>query len=86
MQERRTTTEIPFDCPLCGSNLCLHVVVRRPSGDYYETSFFKCAGCSVVFLDPESFSLQVRHTYDPERKRSESKPTRPDALAGRKPA
>jgi len=62
----------------------LAVVVPRPNGDYYTTRFLKCAGCTVMFLDPERFSKQVRYTFDPQRSWSEEKPMRPDAM-GRKP-
>ena len=74
------TTDIPFNCPFCGSNQCLSVVLKRPNGDYYTTLFFKCAGCSVVFLDPERFSKQVRYTFDPERSWSDEKAMRAGAL------
>jgi hypothetical protein len=32
------------------------VVVPRPDGSRYETSFYECAGCSVVFVDPSAFN------------------------------
>jgi hypothetical protein len=31
-------------------------VVPRPDGSRYETSFYECAGCSVVFIDPNAFN------------------------------
>jgi len=63
-------TDIPFDCPFCGSNQCLSVVVKRPNGDYYTTLFYKCA----------RFSKQIHYTFDPERSWRDEKPMRPDAL------
>jgi hypothetical protein len=67
---------LEFNCPLCGSNVCLEVHVRRPNGEDYRTSFYRCAGCSVMFLDPERFSLLVRHTFDLGRHWSEERPGR----------
>jgi hypothetical protein len=32
------------------------VVIPRPDGSKYETSFYECAGCSVVFVDPSAFN------------------------------
>ncbi len=46
-----------------------------------NTTLYKCAGCTVMFLDPERFSKQIRYTFDPERSWSEQKPMRPDALS-----
>jgi len=80
MLGEQLTTDIPFNCPLCRSNQCVSVVVKRPNGDYYTTQFYKCAGCTVMFLDPERFSKQVRYTFDPKRSWSDEKPMRPDAL------
>jgi hypothetical protein len=30
--------------------------VRRRNGDWYQTEFWQCFGCSVMFLDPEKFT------------------------------
>ncbi len=35
---------------------CIHVLVRRRNGDWYQTEFWQCFGCSVTFLDPERFT------------------------------
>jgi hypothetical protein len=74
------TTDIPFNCPLCGSNQCLSVVVKRTNGDYYRTAFYRCAGCTVMFLNPEKFSKQIRYTFDSGRKWAGEEPMRPDAF------
>jgi hypothetical protein len=45
-----------FRCQLCGSGLFRPVVVPRPAGGHYMTSFYECAGCSVMFIDPRAFN------------------------------
>jgi hypothetical protein len=45
-----------FRCPLCGGGFFRPVVVPRPDGSRYPTSFYECAGCSVVFIDPHAFN------------------------------
>jgi len=32
------------------------VTVKRNTGALYTTSFYACAGCSVMFLNPEQFN------------------------------
>lgn len=45
-----------FRCQICGSGFFRPVVVLRPDGSYYATSFYECAGCSVMFIDPHAFN------------------------------
>jgi hypothetical protein len=45
-----------FRCQLCGGGFFRPVVVPRPDGSRYATSFYECAGCSVVFIDPNAFN------------------------------
>jgi len=45
-----------FRCPLCGSGGFRPIAVPRPGGNHYQTAFFECAGCSVMFIDPNSFN------------------------------
>jgi hypothetical protein len=45
-----------FRCQLCGSGLFRPIVVPRPDGSNYATSFYECAGCSVMFIDPQAFN------------------------------
>jgi hypothetical protein len=45
-----------FRCPLCGGGLFRSVVVPRADGSQYLTSFYECAGCSVMFIDPSAFN------------------------------
>jgi hypothetical protein len=45
-----------FRCQLCGSGFFRPVAVPRPDGSRYLTSFYECAGCSVMFVDPRAFN------------------------------
>jgi hypothetical protein len=45
-----------FRCPLCGSGFFRPVVIPRTGGSHYLTSFYECAGCSVMFIDPRAFN------------------------------
>lgn len=45
-----------FKCPLCGSRKYVPVIVQRPSGTWYTTSFYRCFSCSVMFTDPVVFA------------------------------
>ncbi len=31
-------------------------MVPRPDASHYETCFFECGGCSVMFIDPNAFN------------------------------
>ena len=55
----------PFLCPLCGSDAYVAIHVKRPSGNWYRTPFFKCFGCAVMFHDPVAFTRQKRLVRDP---------------------
>jgi hypothetical protein len=46
----------PFQCPLCQSAFFSIVEVKRPNGARYRTEFYECAGCTVMFRDPEKFT------------------------------
>jgi hypothetical protein len=48
----------PFCCPRCKSKEYVPVVVKRPCGCWFETEFFECFGCSVMFHDPEKFGSE----------------------------
>lgn len=45
-----------FRCQLCGGGFFRPVVVPRADGSRYVTSFYECAGCSVMFIDPHAFN------------------------------
>src|ERR1039458_5456792 len=45
-----------FRCHVCGNGFFRAVVVPRPDGSLYATSFYECSGCSVVFVDPNAFN------------------------------
>jgi len=56
----RNATEVPFCCPLCGSQQYETVIVALPSGATHRSSLFQCAGCTVVFRDREKFARQAK--------------------------
>lgn len=45
-----------FRCPICSHINFKDVVVPRGEG-YYRTAFFECCTCSVMFRNPEKFSI-----------------------------
>jgi hypothetical protein len=49
-----------FSCPLCQTEDYHYVLYTREGRDNVVMSWFKCAGCSVMFNDPERFTRQVR--------------------------
>ena len=54
-----------FICPLCGTNAYVPVTVKKPNGAWYQTEFFKCFGCSVMFTNPADFTKQKQHIRNP---------------------
>lgn len=42
-------------CRLCGFTTYHRVAVLKKNGQRYETSFFACNGCSVMFLNNTTF-------------------------------
>lgn len=53
------TTPYPdFKCPLCQGHRCDLVIVKRPDGSDYVTSFYACLTCSVMFRDPRRFTVR----------------------------
>ncbi len=43
-------------CRLCGYERYHRVAVMRRNGTRYETEFFACSQCSVMFLNPAQFN------------------------------
>jgi hypothetical protein len=43
-------------CRLCGFSRYHRVAVLRKNGQRYETAFFACSGCSVMFLNDSTFN------------------------------
>lgn len=41
----------PFKCPICRSQVFIHVGPSKNGRDVFE-----CAGCTVLFRDPERFT------------------------------
>jgi hypothetical protein len=76
---------LDFNCPLCGSNNCRFVGIRRPNGTYFVTEFFQCAGCSVMFTNPAEFSRLTRDTFTGKwREREPMREYLPDSMFCRK--
>jgi hypothetical protein len=49
-----------FRCPLCGGHFYEQVIVPREGKSPHETPFFSCSVCTVMFRDPEQFTLGKR--------------------------
>jgi hypothetical protein len=45
-----------WKCRVCGFDRWHNVSVRRKNGVLYNTSFYACSGCSVMFLNPAHFN------------------------------
>jgi hypothetical protein len=43
-------------CRLCGFTKYHRVAVFRKNGQRYETSFYACSGCSVMFVNDTTFN------------------------------
>jgi hypothetical protein len=43
-------------CRLCGFDRYHSVAVLKKNGQRYETPFFACSGCSVMFLNESTFN------------------------------
>ena len=56
---------VRFVCPVCAGTVFEVAAVVGPDGHYKRTGAFQCAGCSVLFRDPEKFSAGRGHP--PER-------------------
>jgi hypothetical protein len=46
-----------WKCRCCGFDRWHNVTVKRRNGALYETSFYACSGCSVMFLNPNQFNV-----------------------------
>lgn len=44
-----------WHCRVCGFNRYHRVSVLRKNGTRYETSFYACSACSVMFLNDRQF-------------------------------
>jgi transposase-like protein len=47
---------LPFACPVCGSNEFHQAKYQRADGVTRLTSAYQCAGCSVLFKDADQFT------------------------------
>lgn len=53
-----------FNCPLCQSDDYGYALYSREGRNSVRMSWFQCAGCSVLFNDPERFSRLVRRVHE----------------------
>jgi len=53
-----------WSCPLCGSRHYMRVVLSR-GREAFESQFFSCFGCSILFTEPQLFAdaCEVRKLY-----------------------
>ena len=51
-----TVCAMDFKCPVCHCSMFDSVIVSRPDGESYKTSFFRCAACTLMFMEPELFT------------------------------
>lgn len=49
-----------FHCRVCGHNQYSPVRTRLPTGAWDATGYWKCTGCSVMFMDPKAFSMPAQ--------------------------
>lgn len=54
-----------FRCPICRSRYFSPVRVRRPDGSMYQTDFYECTGCTVMFRDCVRFTHFEPHEPKP---------------------
>jgi rubredoxin len=48
---------LPFLCPVCGSDGFQQVIVKRPDGVTRTTEAWECRGCSTMFRDADRFTV-----------------------------
>lgn len=53
-----------FSCPLCQTDDYQYVLYSREGKTSARMSWFTCAGCSVMFNDPERFTRLVRRVHE----------------------
>jgi hypothetical protein len=84
-----TPKAVYFRCPICRSQRYEPVVVRARTGKPYQTEFYECSGCSVMFRDPPKFTRFEPHaasTAAPDFKRAWMAPATVSASPDRPPA
>lgn len=79
-----------YYCPWCRSNHFKLVGVRSAKSRQYTIvdGLYQCAGCSIVFTDPQAFSSLVQDTLVDRPHYRERRPTReypPDAITSYQP-
>lgn len=48
---------LPFLCPICGSDGFQVVIVKRADGVPRTTEAYECRGCSAMFRDADRFTV-----------------------------
>jgi hypothetical protein len=73
-----------FKCPLCSSTKYVEVRVRKKNGHWYQTEFFQCFHCTVMFHDPQAFSRSSSEQMSAEALRGYGPhiPKKPDDNSG----
>ena len=56
MHAAMSVSSSAWRCRLCGFERYHRVCVMRRNGSRYETEFFACSQCSVMFLNPHQFN------------------------------
>jgi ribosomal protein L37AE/L43A len=75
-------------CRVCGYERYYRVAVLRKNGTRYETQFFACSQCSVMFLNPNQFNaystanpnIEFPPIVTPLRKRSSKQSNGPSSI------
>lgn len=68
-----------FRCPLCKGVTCERVIVKRPNGTAYVTTFFSCTVCTLMFRDPRALTrgFEDRPRNDSQSASSQSQSRQP---------
>jgi hypothetical protein len=53
------TSVSSWRCRMCGYERYHRVSVPRKNGAKYETSFYACSKCSVMFLNPAQWNIHA---------------------------
>jgi hypothetical protein len=45
-----------WQCPICDAKSYDKVIVSKPNGMSYQTEFYECKGCTIMFRHPGRFT------------------------------
>ena len=51
-------------CAVCGHRKYHRVVIERQGRKPYVTDFYRCGGCTTMFLSPEAFTASKHNPLD----------------------